>query len=104
MKFYLIWVPGVFIYYIIFFWLSKKNNDDGGMWMWATYIFGGLCPFWIYVSRCSKNLIFDGFLYDMVMFFAFTITMVLLGAGEKFTNYQWAGVGMVVIGYLMMRS
>lgn len=104
MKYYLFWVPGIIIYYAIFYWLTKKNNDTGGWWMWATYIFGALCPFWIYMTRYSKNLILDGFLYDIIMFFTFVITMSVLGAADKFTSHQWLGVGLVAAGFLLIRA
>jgi len=98
------WIPLLFAYYCIFYWMSKKNNDLGGHWFWVVYIFGAICPFWVIVSRISKNLILDGLIYDLTMFSSFIGTMIYLGAGAKFNIFQWIGLAFIIVGFVVMRS
>ena len=105
------WIPTIIIYYIIFSWISKKNNDhflDGIVWykqkwIYIAYIYGLVCPFWIIISRISKNILFDGMLYDNIMFIIFAGTMVYLGQGSRFICHQWIGLALVIIGSILMR-
>jgi len=106
-----LWIPCVIAYYIIYSWLSKMNNgctSEGTLWyqqkwLWYAFIFGALCPFWIIVSRISKNLLFDGMLYDNIMFLTYVVTMAMLGSGCNFKTHQWLGVLIVIIGSILMR-
>ena len=83
--------------------MSKNNNDAGGHWIWILFLFGALCPFWVLVSRISKNILFDGMLYDNIMFLTYAATLIILGSGAKFSTYNWIGVGAVVFGSVLMR-
>jgi hypothetical protein len=106
------WIPLSIIYYIGYGWLSKINHDHAttGMepwytsrYLWIMFAYGALCPFWLIISRVSKNILFDGMLYDNILFTTYIFTMIALGAGEKFTVHQWIGVALVALGSIMMR-
>lgn len=99
-----LWIPFVILYYILFSWLSKQNNQHGGSWILIMYVYGALWPGWIILSRLSKNLLFDGMLYDNIMFLTYALTMIVLGAGTKFTIHQWVGIGLVIVGSVLIRS
>jgi len=99
----LIWVPIVIVYYSILAWMSKQNNEFGGKWMYIMYIYGVVWPGWIIISRISKRLLFDGMLYDNIMFITYSVTMIFLGAHSKLTTHQWIGLGLVIIGSVMLR-
>jgi len=100
---YLLWIPSLVVYYAIYYWISKQNNERAGAWFWYVYIFGAACPIWAWVCCFSKNILFDGMLYDIVMFVTFFVTMALLGAGERFALHQWVGTYLVLVGFVMMR-
>lgn len=109
---YLWWIPTIIIYYIIYSWLSKVNNDNSLIhdivWYKDTsllgmYIYGAICPWWVIISRVSKNILFDGMLYDNIMFLTYAFTMIALGSGSKFTIHQWIGVGIIIIGSVLVR-
>jgi hypothetical protein len=71
-------------------------------WVWALYalnVFG----LWPWIARFSKNIVFDGLLYDLVIFFAFYLTVLYLGEAENFTRWQWIGCILVVIGFMTMK-
>ncbi len=100
---YLWWVPLTIVYYAVYSWLSKQNNEIGGHWLWIAFVFGAICPFWVIVSRISNRLLFDGMLYDNIMFLTYVSTLIFLGAHAKMSIHQWVGIGLVVIGSIMMR-
>jgi hypothetical protein len=105
------WIPLTILYYVVFSYLSKLNNDhsdDVDIWwkskyLWTMFVFGALCPLWIIVTRVSKNIMFDGMIYDNLMFLTYVFTMVALGAGSGLNSFQWCGVGLMVLGSIMMR-
>lgn len=101
---YTLWLPLTAIYYAVYTWMSKQNNDEGGNWWWIMYLFGAICPFWVIISRHSKNLYADGLVYDLVMFFSYVLTMAFLGGGAKFTGLQWGGLAFIVTGFVMIKS
>jgi len=101
---YLWWVPAVLIYYVAYAWMSKQNNVHGGKWLWIMLVFGAACPWWLIISRVSKRLLFDGMLYDNLMFLAFVVTMLVLSRHESsMPIYKYVGLGFVVAGSVMMR-
>ena len=99
---YWIWVPLLVLFYALYTWISRQNNLHGGKWFWITFFYGALCPIWALVSRYSTNLIFDGMLYDVLMFITYAIFMSILGAGIGFIWTQWIGVGFVIAGFALM--
>ena len=106
--FYLIWVPAFVLYLFGYSWLSIKNNQPTDLvwyqskWLWITFFYGALCPIWIIISRMSKNLVFDGMLYDILMILTFSISMIALGRTESFNKYQWIGMVVVFTGFVLM--
>lgn len=109
MNHYLWWIPASIAYYVVYYWLSVKNHQDPApiwyksKWLWAMLLYGAVCPMWLIVCRISKNLTFDGLLYDIIMFLVFPISMFLLGQTVDFKTNQWVGLGIVVIGFFVMR-
>lgn len=104
------WIPTVICYYFVYSYLSKVNNDHSDIepwytskYLWVMSVYGLLCPFWLIISRISKNLLFDGMLYDNIMFLTYVTTMILLKSGDKFLPHHWVGLGLVVFGSILMR-
>jgi len=105
------WIPVVIIYYAIHTVLSKHINSTShlGAWyesgyVWALFAFGLLAtPTWLIVARLSKNLVFDGMLYDNLMFLTYVITLLLLKCGDKFQVIHWVGLSFIVLGSVLMR-
>jgi hypothetical protein len=101
---YLWWIPLAIIYYAVLAWSWKKVNDYGTInWILMSYAIGALCPIWIIVAKYSKRLMFDGMLYDVIMFMTFVLVMIFLGTGNKFELHNWIGVGLVALGFILMR-
>src|SRR5208283_4577471 len=84
-----------FIWLIVFFyncvgaWINKLNNDGKGWFIWACII--SACQLFPIISKYSKNLLVDGLIYDVVIFFAYLITLMVLGCGKAVSFIQWTG-------------
>ena len=100
---YLWWVPVVLLWYMVYAWISKLNNDLRTSGIFINTLLFGICPFWAIVSRISKNIIFDGMLYDIIIFTSYLLTMGLLGAGKDFTAFNWLGAGLIITGFILMK-
>jgi len=107
MSHYIWWVPTVVIFYALYVWASKNNNDAIGTWytskwFWITFAMG-CCSFWTIVSRISKNLMFDALLYDLLIIIGGYTMLVCLGAASHFNKYQWIGMFLILIGFILVK-
>lgn len=100
---YAIWIPLEIIFYFIVAYFSKKNNDFGGKKFMAIVVILNFIPLWAFIAPDSKNLAFDMLLYDTIMTFILTLTLIALGSGSKFKFHNWLGVGIVIIGFVLMK-
>lgn len=100
---YLIWVPLIIAFYSYYAYVSKLNNDSNNYNYIVWIMILGAFPGWALVSKFSKNLLFDGMLYDNIMFLTYVSTMIALGAHSKLSPHQWIGIGAVIIGSIMIR-
>lgn len=101
---YLVCIPYAIIYYVLAAYLSKRLNDDPASIylfssLWVIQLFG----IWPIMARYSKNIIFDGTLYDMLIFISYYLTLILMGAGKGFTAVQWGGCLLVLVGLLVLK-
>ena len=100
---YLWWIPSLFIVYVLYAYLSYKNNIVGGKWffiMWGI----GIIPLWAFVSRVSKNLLFDGILFDFLMFMTYTIALGIISKEFiKFHWYNWVGFVSIICGFVLLK-
>jgi len=101
--FYLIWIPLVLAYYGLYAYLSRQSNLEGGNWSCAVFIVGAACPLWLIITRYSRNLLFDGILYDVLMFLAFTITLLGLGEGSNWGIAQYGGLFLILTGLILLK-
>jgi len=92
------------VHYGFYHWASWKNNVVGNMkWAMITLLFGLSVQWWVVVSRVSRDLVFDGLLYGVVLCTNYILVMAYLGAGSKFHWWQWLGAAVVVIGFALMK-
>jgi len=104
LKFYLLWVPATFIYYGIYALIANKSNlTHERFWLIATFICGALCPLWMLVSRYSKDLMFDGLLYDIVILLSYVAAMFYVGRMESFGPLNYFGIFLLVIGMILVK-
>ena len=99
---YILWTL-VAILYIVYAIITKKANDTHS-WSWvAVLYFLNALGLWPLVSMYSKNIILDGFIYDIIIFVTFYVTMIIMGAGERFTTTQWIASAMMFLGLILFK-
>jgi len=96
------WIPLIIIYAIFYAWICKNNNEIGGKWFIFALI-AGCWPLWAIVSKYTKNLLFDGFLYDFLLLVFYVGALAFLGAGESFKIIHWIGLSMCILGLILMK-
>ena len=104
MNHYLWWIPVAIIFNLLYAWFSVKNNSVGGGWLLGIYLYGCIPTVWIFVSKYSKNLIFDGLLYDVVTLVAFMIGFMILGQAKGFIWINYVGIAFVITGFILIKS
>lgn len=102
MNWILIWLS-VFFLNCIGAWVSRLNNLDGKWFFWACALSIIAAPMFPLISRYSNNLLIDGIIYDIVIFFSYLITLFFLGCATKFTVITWLGVLLTIIGMVLMK-
>lgn len=96
----LIWLL-VFVVNCVGAWINKLNNDGPGWFWWACVI--SMLPIFPIISRFTKNLLIDGLIYDVVIFFSYVLTLLALGCGKGVTMIQWIGFSVAIIGMILMK-
>ena len=66
--------------------------------------FVGAIPLWNFVSRYSKNLLADGFVYDLILLLSYVGTLIYLGEASKFNVVQWIGLVFCILGITLIKS
>lgn len=98
---YFWWIPGLFVICLYSAWLSVQVNKNPQSWLfWLMWVPVGLWPF---ISKLSKNLIFDGMLYDTLMCIFYATGFIIFGAGKDFTLINYIGMGVAVIGFFLIK-
>ena len=102
--FYPAWISITMILCVFWGYMTMKANAPDSSWNWVVGLyFVNLLSVWPLIARYSKDVIFDGLLYDVVIFFVFYGTVMAFGATARFTAWQWAGTGVVIIGFLILK-
>jgi len=105
MMYYLAWIPLTFAWYFIYTWFIYKNSLTAtyGMYFWIGAVFGAF-PLWLLISKHSKDVMFDGMIYDIVLFLGCAIGAgFFTGKIYSFNTTQWFGFLLVVLGFFMVK-
>lgn len=62
-----------------------------------------LVPTWSIAAYYSKDLIFDGLVFDTTLVLSSPFIFYFLGQGQAMGGWNWVGVGMVVFGLFLTR-
>lgn len=100
---YVIWITlTVFCNFLLCYVATKYNNKSPwSNYLWISFI--DLIPTWALASYWSKNLIFDGMLYDAVLVISSVVMFWLLGRAEHFSLLNWVGVVLVIFGLMLVK-
>jgi hypothetical protein len=100
---YLWWIPSVIIFYVLYAYLSRQSNLYGGKWFAALWGLG-IIQLWPLITLVSKNLFFDGILFDIILMTSYFVTLGLLNKDfEKFNIYQWISLGLIAVGMILFK-
>lgn len=82
--------------------LSNDNSPYGSIAIFITGVFNLLI--WIWVTKHSKNLLFDSVLYDTVLCIAYAVIFILFKCGTtSFDVTNWIGLILAIAGLIMMK-
>jgi hypothetical protein len=98
------YIPFVIILYsILAFFSFKNNNEKTTIWFISSALIG-MVPLWALVSSYSKNILFDSLLYDIIQLLTYVIvTGILVQSSISFNKYQYFGILLIIIGFIIMR-
>ena len=84
---------------------SNKSLEAGGMSKWFFINWACWClPIWAIVTLYTKDVVFDGILYDIIMTLAFTIGIIYFTrAHEKMNVYNVGGVVLMLAGLVIYK-
>ena len=100
---YFWWIPSVIVLYFLMGYFSVRSNVDGGKWMIFLAMIQ-LIPFWVVVSRVSKNLLFDALLYDSLLAISCIVAIGIFS--NTFMNFNWyniIGIILVIVGLIFVK-
>jgi hypothetical protein len=82
-------------------WLSCKS-DNG--WKWFVYLFaaGAIFQIWPWITKFTKNIVFDAILYDSIAVIVWTGSL-MYWSGNKFSLTQWLGSIIVLFGLALIQ-
>lgn len=90
------------VVYTIHAYVSNLNNMYPGKYTLWLYI-SGIIPLWTFMSAYSKDVAFDGIMFDVTVTLTYAIAINAF-AHRGFTFINWAGVGTVLLGLLMIKN
>lgn len=103
--FYFAWITATILIYIGSAHASLYSNTHDGWKSWAYLYAFNFYPGWLIVARYSKNLVFDAFLYDLIMFMSFSIALAIFSNSQTtLTSTQWLGIVIVIVGMVLIKS
>jgi len=93
----------LFAFYTFHTFVNWKNNALGGGWFWFACLVSML-PVFPIAMRFSKDMLWDGLVFELVMLLSYVITLLYLGSGKAFNMTQWIGLILTVIGFVLMKA
>ena len=100
---YLLWIPVTVVYNTLVCWFAVRYNAKYFLKTYLSMTIVGLIPTWSLAAYYSKNLIFDGLVFDSVLVMTSPIIFCFLGEGHTFAVWNWVGVGLVIAGLVLTR-
>lgn len=106
MNHYLWWPICVILLYGLHAYASFYNKGATGLKplliVWGIGLL--ITPLWATISRVSKNLMFDGMLFDILLFITYGIIFMIL---EKhyitFTLLHYIGFTLIILGMILVK-
>lgn len=100
---YLIWVPVMLVVNSLNCYFAIKWKGVSFWKLHFTLASLALVPAWSLAAYLSKNIIFDGMLYDLLLIISGVTVCIVLGEAVKFTVWNFAGLALTIIGLVLMK-
>ena len=101
---YWIWVPLVVLEYALVAYATYRTNVSGGAWFYLMWAAGAL-PVWAFIAKHSKNVVFDGMLFDVLMTVTYTVAILAFtGSFSKLGPMQYAGLLAILLGLFLFKG
>ena len=99
-----LWIIALFITSVLAAYLSHKSNHSTE-WKWSVYLWSlNLIPLWAIIARFSKNILFDGILYDILLTVIYTLTMTwLMSRTVNFSVTQIVCLVVMVVALMVFK-
>jgi uncharacterized membrane protein len=98
---YLIWIPLLIVIHFISAKLSITNQTGDNKAAFIIWLLGCL-PLWVFVSRVSKNIIFDALLFDFLIAVIYVATFVFF-SHKPLTSFNYFGIVFVLVGLILIK-
>ena len=85
---------------------ASKLSNDQVPFAWVYIVLAGITNalVWSWVTKTSKNLLFDSILYDIIMVIIFTGMFIIFKCGTtSFSNINWIGLTLAISGLILMK-
>jgi len=102
MLFYLWAIPGIALIFGLNAYFSHNNSVSGGKWFFLVWA-ASCSPLWALMTKYSKNLIFDGLIYDIFGLIVYTTVIVALASKQTFSVNFYIGVAVAILGLIIMK-
>ena len=98
------WIPCILLISLGHAKLSVLNNNSNNTKIiLILFIYGAVFQLWPIVSKYSKNILFDGALYDVIFFVVYLAGMLYFGSAQKISGIQYCGLFVVIVGFILMK-
>lgn len=99
--FYLFWITTLIICMALNALLSYKVNTIGGFYHLLLFL-TGFIPLWNIIAMRSKNLVFDGLLYDTILLTSYSISMVII-TKIHLNILHYMGMALIILGVIIFQ-
>lgn len=99
--FYLIWISILIILTALWAYMARTVNLNPKSYLF--YVLFLAIPVWPFVSKFSKNILFDGLLYDIIMTLTYAVVFIVMGTSNGFKLENWIGLFLTILGIILMK-
>lgn len=103
-KAYFLWIPLTLCFNFLVCWISIRYNQVSFFKGYILFVLISWIPTWSMASYFSKNLIFDGMLYNTIMIVSAPLIMMYLGQTKTFSTVNYVGIVLTIIGLCLIKK
>lgn len=91
------------LFYVLSAYITIKNNSLGGKWFWVMVLVNAM-PLWAIVSRFSKDVVLDAFIFDLVLILGYSFGLLYFTQTlSKLGVINWLGITLMFLGLFLFK-